>query len=89
VLYLVAESVASWLLLAVVLYRLAEIVQVYSNTLIFDELRHPTRVRGPYTVLSVGRNLVLMMILLVETMLLYGLAFLRRPSRHLGHRRPS
>ena len=75
VLYLVAGSVASWLLLAVVLYRLAEIVQVYSNTLIFDELRHPTRVRGPYTVLSVGRNLVLMVILLVETMLLYGLAF--------------
>jgi hypothetical protein len=74
-LYLVASSIASWLLLAVVLYRLAEIVQVYSNTLIFDELRHPTRERGPYTVLSVGRNLVLMVILLLETMLLFGLVF--------------
>ena len=73
-LYVTAGSVAAWLVWILVGYRLIEIIQVYGNTLMFTELRAAHHGRR-YTVISVSRTLVQMVFLLVEAMLLYGLAF--------------
>lgn len=75
VLYRSAARISLDVILALVVYRLIELTQAYTNIVIFQRLRHDMATLGPYRIVSHWRTFVIGVINLIEGALLFGLIY--------------